>query len=209
MVDYVVPTTSNEPVDTALNIWYGLAASVSIDALIYEYASRRYYFTLTGDADGTTDIEIPVSSIQCRRRNGEPTYLFVNIPDITNSSAIAARPNGDMIVEMSYWYDEQDNLRTEIARATMEDVRMDEGGQNQTITLSGHKTEAWVPKTITTDGSSTYRAINKGKLTHRLAEPDTFINPGDTVTVDSDTFVVGNISIIIGSMQQTMEVAEA
>ena len=204
----LLSTQDNIFCNTEYNIWFGLPV-VSVDAIIYEYASRRYYFILTGDADSTTDIEIPVSSIQCRRRNGEPTYLSVVIPDISNYPDIILRPNGDLVVEMSYWHDNQDNFRTEIARATMENPRIDEGGRNKTITLSGHKTEGWISKSIVASGSSVYRRISDGKLNHRLAEPEMFLNPGDTVTIDNDTYVVDYLSIVIGSIQQTMEIAEA
>lgn len=208
MENRITATAENTPVNTAANTWFGLSAS--IDDLIYEYASRRYYFTLTGDADGTTDIQIPISSMQCRRRSGDPTYLSVVVPDIgTYYSEIVARANGDMVIEMAYWFNNEDNFRTEIARGTMTDPRLDQGGSSQSLTLTGYKTETWVPKTATADGASTYRSLTKGKITHRMAEPDIFINPGDTVTIDDDTFVVGNLSITIGSMIQNMEVVEA
>lgn len=207
MIDFFKNTTGNIWSSTTGNIWYGLTET--IDDTVYRLASRRYYFTLTGAAGGTDDIEIPISSVQARRRNGTPSYLAVTIPDISKYNEVLLRPNGDLVVEMSYWYNGLDNFRTEIARALLEDVRLDQGGTSSTITLSGHSELTTVPKNIMTAGKSTYRRISSGKINHRMAEPEIFLNPGDTITVGTDTFVVGLVSYIISSMQQTMEITEA
>lgn len=207
MENQIVSTSENIPINTNENVWYGL--STSIDDIIHEYASRRYYFTLTGDADGTTDIEIPISSFQCRRRNGESTYLQVVIPSVDYADYITDRPNGDLVIEMSYWFNGGDNFRTEIARGTLDSISLDEGGKNQSITLSGYKTETFVPKSITASGSSTYRSLRSGKLTHRFSEPDIYINPGDIVTVGTDTFTIGNVTFAVSTTSQTVELNEA
>lgn len=205
MQNQIVSTAYNIPVNTETNIWYGLTSA--IDETIYAYASRRYYFTLTGDADGTTDVEIPISSFQCRRRNGESTYIQVVIPSMDYSTDITARPNGNMVIEMSYWFNGEDNFRTEIARATIDGIRLDEGGNSKSITLTGYKTETFVTKALTLDVESIYRSFYDGKITHRFAEPDIYINPGDTVTISDDTFTVGMITYSIGTTTQSMEIS--
>lgn len=202
MSNQIVSTSYNIPVNTSQNLWFGL--STAIDAIVYRYAARRYYFTLTGNPD----IEIPISSFQCRRRNGESTYLQVVIPGIDYSAEIADRSSGDMVIEMSYWFGGVDNYRTEIARGTLDGIRIDEGGQNKSITLTGYKTETLVTKTVDIESESTYRSVSAdGKITHRFAEPDIYVNPGDTVTIGTDELVVSMMTYSISVSSQSMELS--
>jgi hypothetical protein len=58
-----------------------------------------YQFVLTGSADGESDITIPISSCQMRRRDGEPTYMSVVVPGYDDyADEILARTNGDMVL---------------------------------------------------------------------------------------------------------------
>lgn len=202
-------TSSNIWQSTTSNIWHGLVEI--IDQIIYQYASRRYYFTLTGSPDGLEDIIIPIKTLQARRRNGTPSYLAVTFPNISLYNEVVARQNGEMVVEISYWFNNQDNFKTEIARAELEEIRWDRGGNSATISLSGHSDITTIPKRIITSGKSTYRRISGGKLTHRMAEPEIFLNPGDTVVIGDDEFVVGLMTYAIGTNNDMtfMEVGEA
>ena len=89
----------------------------------------------------------------------------------------------------------------------LEDVRTDEGSQSTSITLEGHRTTTYSAKAVSLTGSS-YKNIADGKTRYRCA-PDLYLRPGDTVTVNGDTFTADNISIAISVDSQTMEVSEA
>ena len=156
-------------------------------------AIERYYFTLTGDADGATDIEIPISSFQARKRSGEATYLSVVIPDFAGqAAAVSARSNGEMVIELAYLIDGEESVREEILRADLEDIRTDEGPTNRAITLTGHKTQSFGSKIVTLE-NPVYKNVTSGKITYRFAKMDPYLNPGDTCRVGDDEFEVDYI----------------
>jgi hypothetical protein len=176
----------------------------------------RYTFTLTGAADSKADVEIPISSFQCRYRTAEPTYLRVVIPYASAyATYISDRPNGELIVNMDLYTPGTLALivSTEIVRVDLETVRIDEGSRNKSITLEGHKTVAFVNQSITlTD--CTYKLNDDGKLMFRFASPHIYLRPNDSLTVGTDTITVGMITYYVsvndgGWMQQQMDVQEA
>ena len=184
---------------------FGIGISPEINA------KSIYLFTLTGDQDATTDIEIPIRSIQARLRSATPTYLQVVIPGLTRAAAINARSNGLMKVDFAYLRDGEIFQRDTIIEANLEDIRLDEGPFNKSITLTGHKQKTYQNKNITLDGPIYAGTIN-GATRYRFAIPNVYLNPGDTVTVGSDTFNANVISYFIGArpggMTTQMEMSE-
>ncbi|MCP5006923.1 MAG: LamG domain-containing protein [Planctomycetes bacterium] len=171
-------------------------------------ADVYYIFTLTGDADSQTDIEIPMSSFQTRMRSGDPTFLSVVLPDGDQAAAINLRPNGTLKVDMAYQLDGVFIQRETIVSSDFDAIRVDEGSASEPITLSGYATETF-PGAARTLTDSIYRKTQDGKITHRLAKPNIYLRPGDTVTIGSDTFVADLITYFISVNAQTMEVSEA
>jgi len=171
--------------------------------------SLRYEMTLTGDADGTTDIVIPIESFQARHRSGDPSYLSVTIPNIDDYSAsVNARLNGQLKIEMIAYVNNIESVREEIIRVDFESIRTDRGATNQSITLSGHRTETYSAKT-TELRNVTLRVLQaNGKLRFRSSEPDFYLRPGDTATYDTDSITVGLITLNINTLTQNMEVTE-
>jgi len=171
-----------------------------------------YIFTLTGDADGTTDIEIPISSFQARLRSGSPTYLQVVIPGMDYASQITARSNGDLKVDAAYLVGGEYTARETIITVNLEDIRTDKGTINQSITLTGHKQTTYTNKTITLTGA-TYKNTINGAIRYRFAEPNLHLFPGDTAIVGTDTFEANVISYFVGAstggIKTTMEIAES
>jgi len=178
-----------------------------------EKSVKRYYLTLTGDADGTTDIEIPMKSFQGRLRDGDPTWLSCVVPGIVingvdYAAEINARSNGDLKVEMAYVLDGEVQQRETLVEVDFEEIVLYEGSINESITLTGHRTETFVPKTVLLD-NSTYYSLNDGKILYRYPEPDLFLRPGDTVETRSDTFTVGLITYFIDVGRPQMQLTEA
>jgi hypothetical protein len=168
----------------------------------------RYFCILTGTADGTTDLTLPMASFQARRRSGDPTYLSVVIPTVDYAAQIAARPNGTLKIQQAY---EQNGVikQTEtIMETSLDEVNPDEGGTNQSTTLTGYSTSTYSPKSITLSGV-TYRSTRGGKYNYRLAKPYIFLNPGDTVTFSDDgvSFVIDTMSYFINPTTSTIELA--
>jgi len=172
---------------------------------------KLYFFTLTGTADGVDDITIPISSFQARYRDGESTYLSCVIPDISYLDAINLRLNGSMVVKMAYSVKGVIELIEDIITVDLDTngVRVDEGGNNQSLTLIGHRTESFSSKTVSLQNVSYRRVDSSGKISLRCNTPDIYLRPGDTATYGSDSFVVGLISYTVSVSQQTMEVSEA
>ena len=169
----------------------------------------RYYCTITGAADGTTDIEVPISSFQARKRSGYSTYLSVVVPGVAYADAIDARPNGDIVIDMAYLIGGVESQREEIVRAEIEQINIQEGPGSRSITLIGHKDQTFIAKESRLY-DPVYKARTDGSLSYRFAVPDLWLNPGDTAQVDSDEFTVDTVVMMVsaGGGQTTMEVQE-
>lgn len=186
-----------------------VTSGLTIDGvLIFVEGSSRitYELVLTGDADGLSDLTVPISSFQARLRSGDPSFLSVVVPGTAHDAEINARSNGDLVIYMVKTLDSGNIIREEIARATLETIRLDEGEISQSVTLSGHKTLTFSNKAVSLSGGS-YKAVTNGMLRYRCS-PHIYLKPGDTVTVDGSTFIADSITISISVDQQTMEVAE-
>jgi hypothetical protein len=169
----------------------------------------RYYCTITGAADGTTDIEVPISSFQARKRSGYSTYLSVVVPGVAYADAIDARPNGDIVIDMAYLISGVESQREEIVRAEIEQINIQEGPGSRSITLIGHKDQTFIAKESRLY-DPVYKARTDGSLSYRFAVPDLWLNPGDTAQVGSDEFTVDTVVMMVsaGGGQTTMEVQE-
>jgi len=178
------------------------------------YADTNYSITyrcrLTPAAGN--ELTLPISSFQGRFRTGTPSYLSVVVPGLDLSAAIAAtmtdpenppslavdivktHPNGNAITEV-------------LMAVDVENAAIYEGGTSQTIVLTGHRTTTFTVKAVTLTGAS-YRNVNAGKTRYRCT-PHLYLRPGDTVTVNGETFTADEISMAISVDSQTMEVAQA
>lgn len=208
-------TSENVWYSTADDIWYGAEVD-EISEINLLYAVRRFYCTLTGSQDSKSDIEIPISSFQGRRRNGNPTFLSVVTHDITYADEIADRPNGEIYIEMAYVLNGVETEREEIIRASLASatgtaVEYHEGSKSQSIVLSGYKTEAWVPKNITLTGES-YKRDSDNAFTFRFTDLNVYLHPGDTVTIGEDSFepsqIIYSIAATNNGINATMELTE-
>jgi hypothetical protein len=175
-------------------------------------ATIVYLFTLTGAADGTTDVEIPITSLQARMRTGAPTYLQVVIPCLTEyETYVTNRPNGTMEIDVAYLENGAYTLRETIISVTLQDIRVDKGPLSKSISLTGRSQRTYTNKSITLR-RPIYKAVLNGATRYRFAEPHVYLFPGDTVTVDSDVFVANTVSYYVrartGGMETRMEVAE-
>jgi hypothetical protein len=168
----------------------------------------RYFCTLTGAADDTTDLTIAMPTFQARKRDGEATYLSVTVSGFDLAEQIADRANGQLIIEMAYFVNSVEQLREEILRVDLENIRTDQGPKNRSITLTGHRTETFGNQ-VATLTDPIYKFVSEGIRRYRFAIPDPFINPGDTCVVGEDEFRVGYISYIVSNRYRQMEITEA
>ena len=194
--------------DNEVSFVAGYSPDASCVVFNTDSAIIRYLFTLTGSADGLSDVEIPISSFQTRMRSGEPTYLQLVIPGLDFSDEISNRQNGNLRIDLAYVQNGVLLQREKIVWVDLETVRLDDGESSKSITLAGHKTTTFIPKTLTLD-TSIYRSVRGGKITHRLARPNIYLRPGDTVNIGEDSFTVELVFYSISVDSQTMEITEA
>jgi hypothetical protein len=188
----------------------GFAAELTLAAaaalLDYANPALRYYCTLTGAADGQSDLLLPISSFQAQHRRAAASYLSVVVPGNANDAEIAARPNGALVLRMAKVFAGAVFHSEEILRVPLEQIRTDDGGRNRSATLSGYATLVYAAKEVTLQGV-VYRAVHEGKTRLRLAFPDIFLRPGDTAVHGDDSFTVESISYSVGTRGTTCEVS--
>jgi hypothetical protein len=156
-------------------------------------------------------ITLPMSSFQGRFKSGDPSFLSVVIPGDDYATAISNRHDPDNPPELSVYMVKTCIggyiISEQLMAVDLEDVKTYEGGTNISIELEGHRTNTYSAKPVSLTGAS-YKNLTGGKLRYRC-QPDLFLRPGDTVTVNGDTFTADSISIAMAVDSQTMEVAEA
>ena len=168
-------------------------------------ARKIFVLTLTGSEDGTTDVEIPISSFQARKRSDSPTYVSAVIRKYDYAAQIAARQNGQIVIDAVYLVAGVESLRQEIVRAPIDTITIDQGPKSRSITLSGYKTVTYHQRSVTLE-NAIYKRLSAGKLQYRFADVDLFLNPDDELTVGDDTFTVGNITYYVSENQRQMDV---
>lgn len=167
----------------------------------------RYFLTLTGDADGLSDQELPWSSFQSTKRNGTPTYLSAIVPTFQYISEITNRSNGDLKVDMAYLVDGVESFRENIVWVDLDTIRMDQGPRRQSITLSGSRTYSYGSNLILLE-NPTYKYVSDGKIKYRFLQADPWLNPGDVVQCRTDEFVVDYVTFTISDRFKQMDVSE-
>jgi hypothetical protein len=172
-------------------------------------SATTYTLTLTGEADSTTDLTLPMASFSSRLRSGNTSYLQVSVPNARAYAAeIAARPNGELVVERGLRWSDGAVEVSEIARGTLSRIDIDTGARSSTASLqAGGTTTNSAPKTVALAGVS-YKANSNGSRRVRSSIDNT-LRPGDTATYDGETMVVGDLVHVVSSRQGYMELTEA
>ena len=173
-------------------------SSIAPDFFTTGDAKVRFFLNITGAADGLPDVEIPISSFQARKRSDANTYLSAVIPDIDYIDTLTNRSNGTMQIKQGYEKNGVILQKDVIIEAELETLAYDQGGTNQSITVSGYKDQTFTAKAVLLT-NATYKSLRNGKLRFRFAEPNIYLNPGDTATIGSDTLIVDTMSYAISA----------
>jgi hypothetical protein len=156
------------------------------------------------------DLLLPVSSMQIRRRDGEPTYIAVTVPSAdydVDEAAIISRAGGAIIVYRGHRFQDGREQLEELERVVLESFSGSEMAVSSELNLNGHRTVTNnSPKTMNLTGAS-YRNLTDGKRRYRCA-PDNFLRPGDTAVINGESLTVASITYTIGTDGERMEVAE-
>jgi hypothetical protein len=172
---------------------------------------KFYTCTLTGTADGTTDVVLPVSSISIRLRNGEPTYCGVVVPNVGNNETyINDRLNGQLVIYRGFEYTDGGQSVAEICRVDLEATPYDQGVRKSSFQLSGHITVSnGAPSTFDIRPIQTMSVQSDGARRVR-SQPQFFLRSGDTVIYGDagESFTAGLITISVDTNLDRMEVTE-
>lgn len=171
--------------------------------------STAYLFTLENGEDSA---EIPIENFSGQFRSGEPSYLQVSLPDAwTHADTIAsyaALEGTEMVINAGYRWSDNSYTTQEIARVTLRNVQYYYGARSASVNLDGIDTRTnATPATHALTGANYYSIDTDGRTRYRCV-PDFSVRAGDTVTVNGDTFVVGELSYQVSASDATMEVAE-
>lgn len=159
-------------------------------------------------ADGYDRLELPLSSFQSTRRNGEATYLSIVVPaPVAYLDGIEDRLDGEIVLYSGFVIGGVETL-TELIRANLSSFRYDLGANSGSATLTGYKQVTYTnPKTRALQGISFKSAIDDVRRVR--CEPDMWLSPGDTADLGGgEMMVVGRIAYTINPKSATMEVIE-
>lgn len=173
------------------------------------WLATRYRCYLTGSAE-LPDLELPISSFQTRISGDSMSYLSCILKGADNyTDEIALRSTGQLRVFRVYALSDGSESTYMMASVLFEQIDLSSGGRSGvTAQLSG--TGNMVPATAKamTLQNPSYFGLSGGKHRYRC-ELDPRLRPGDTVTVNNDTFVVGGITHIVDTRFEMMEISEA
>ena len=170
----------------------------------------RYYATLTGAPDGLSDYPLSMKTVQFRNRDADPSYIGVSLAySAETATAIAARPNGELVIEMSVLWNGTEVIREELSRADLYSMRYDRGASNASISLTAYASRGYTEKIVQLDAVQTETMLPDGRIQFRCARPDFYLRPGDTVLYGAHSILVGSVSCLITPVLTYMDVQEA
>lgn len=204
-------TTSNPaiPIAIALGIPTFTGISQPPDLYAVEYPVQIIYRLYVS---GSTLVELPMSSFQCKRSLGQSTFLTVVIPNYSTTilDLLEARKlaNNNLIIYSGYINSSGNEVLGEFIKSTIIDIRVEKSFMTGKITVYGR-----VIPTSFTKQSRILQQISKrgkneaGKITVTCAV-DFNLRPNDTAIDGLITFTVGDITLFVGNDTSYMIVVE-
>lgn len=169
-----------------------------------------YRLVITGAADSLDDLTIgAISSWQATSQAGSrSSYLQAVIPAADQYlDAIAARSNGELVIQKGYRLADGTTRYDEILRSRFDNLRPDRGRRALTITVSGY-----LPGKPFSTGSRTLtgiRSISSPNGQRRVrCDIDLFLRPGMTVTALDESFRADYINYYVTRSDKFCEVGE-
>lgn len=169
-------------------------------------AITYYFCKLTGAADGLTDVTLPMSSFSVRHRYDGPSYYQLTIPTYAYVSAIAARPNGEIVI-----WAKTGEVEEELLRGDLGNVRTDRGSKSQSISISGNSERAASDPATYLLAEALYASTTFEGESRLRIPPRAAIRPGDFIRYADLNFQAGevtwSVAVSAGGMAITMEIA--
>ena len=169
---------------------------------------RKTIYIAELSADGLDAYEVPVASIQMRRRDGEPTMISCVVPDaMTYLTACQAYQDGSLIIRAGSETNDGTRNLSELDRVTLDTIAYDVGVHSSSLTLAGYRTASNAnPRAVSVSGVRYYGLQADGKAKLR-ANIDQWLRPGDTVVYGATSFTVSSIYVFLDAKTSYMEVS--
>ena len=169
---------------------------------------RREVFICLLRKTGLTDVEVPMTSLQMRRRDGNPTMISCVIPDAETYLDYAEdREDGEIIIYAGSITEDGTRHLSELDRVSLDSISYDIGVQSSSLIISGYKTETNInPRPVDITGVSYYGVQADGKRRIR-GKVNQFLRPGDTAIYNGESFVVDQIYLYVEATNAWMEAA--
>jgi hypothetical protein len=184
---------------------YRIPDPPDIAALATPFQQRyRLYLIETGDIT-----ELPLASIQCRRRRGASTWLTVEIPGYSAAMAAQCRAHiGGEIIIYHGVVDANGERLGEFLRAVLTEVETEEGARGGSIVLTGRvQTPSYDLASRALIGVSSLIMDDGVRSAECVVDP--LLRPGDTVDDGESSWVVGRLEYRISPRESRMVVTEA
>lgn len=169
-----------------------------------------YRLIITGEADGLDDLTIGgISSWQATNQAGaRSSYVQAVIPAAADLiDGIAARSNGELVIQKGYRFSDGRVRYDEILRSRFDTLRQDQGSVNLTVTVSGFQQDKPVAGGTRTLTGVRSVSESDGKSRARC-DIDMFLQPGMAVVAGSKTFTADFINYYVSDVDKFCEVGQ-
>ena len=164
-----------------------------------------------GYVSGGDPLEIPLISLQCRRRRGDSTWLSVRTGySVARWADLTARlaAGAELLIDAGYRAPTGEETTGLFLRATVTAVDQERTGWDAIITLTARVIPTPYSLTSRILYGVTRRGVENGRQTARCAVIDPLLRPGDTVDDGLAAWEVGAILYFIGADSAFMDVTE-
>lgn len=174
-------------------------------------SKQNFIATLTGAADGVSDVIIPISSISGSINDvGNHSILIVCPDGFTYGGLISERLNGGFIITTIEVYTDGTSASVDSYEYALSTMASDRGARSFSISLRGTASilETEFDSYIG-EGISILSVNTSGKYRVRL-DYNSDIRPGDTLIIDDTTNItVGIVKYTISERNMYMTITEA
>jgi len=197
------------PLDIYLGIPTFSGISQPPDIYAIEYPQQIIYRLYVS---GTTLVELPFSSFQCRRSLGQSTFLTIVIPAYSTAliDLLEARKtaNSFLIIYSGYIDSSGHEILGEFIKSTIIDIRVERNSSSGTITVYGRV----IPVSFITQSRTLHQISKRGKTEAgkktATCAVDFNLRPNDTAVDGLSSWTVGDITLFVGNGTSYMIVTE-
>ncbi len=161
---------------------------------------------------GSALIELPIESIECRRRRNQSTWLLLSVPTVTTAqrAAILAAVNiGQLVIYSGLRSSDGTETMGEFLRATLTETNETLEPWNAGMILTARVSAVLETLQTRTLEGVYQRSSSSGRKSISCVKVNPVLRPGDTVTDGDWSFVADSVTYKIYAFSSDMTVLEA